>query len=275
MKEQAEEGLTDLHSHLVPGVDDGARTVDESLEGLGRMVDAGYRVLATTPHFDGSLTLDPEKFGRRMEEMDEGWSVLVEAAAARYPDLSLFRGHEVMLDVPAPDLSDSRLHLADGAWVLVEWPRLQVPPGTSRVLERLIDTGVRPLIAHPERYRGIDRELAIVERWISLGAALQVNLGSLAGRYGEGARTLAFRLLRRGWVSCMGSDFHGRPHLDLYVDEARALLTEVDGVDQWRLLTSTNPGRVLGGESPLPVAELSPAGGFWNRIKGFFGTQYP
>ncbi len=264
-------GLTDLHSHLVPAVDDGARSVGDSLEGVGRLVEAGFGTLATTPHVNGSLTLDPAGFEPFMEGMDQGWATLREAVAREYPEVELQRGHEVMLDVPKPDLSDPRLHLGDTEWVLVEWPRLQVPPGTGRVLRWLKDQGVRPLIAHPERYHGVGRELEVLREWTESGAVLQVNLGSLAGRYGDGARTLAFRLLRRGWVGCLSTDFHARPHLKLYVDEARELLEDVGASEQWDLLIRTNPARILQGEEPVPVPEIEPRDRFWNRLKAAFG----
>ncbi len=265
--------LTDLHSHLVPGVDDGARTVEDTLEGVGRLWDLGYRTLATTPHFDGSLTLDEDRFRKAMGPMDQGWEHFCELMKARFPDLVVFRGHEVMLDVPNPDLSDRRLHLAEGPWVLVEWPRLQIPPGSTRVLERLVEQGYRPLIAHPERYHGIDPELSRLHRWKEAGAALQVNLGSLVGRYGDRARTMAFRLLRRGWVDCFSTDFHGRPHLEPYTLEARHTMTDMDGEEQWRLLTIENPSRIVRGKDPLPVNPLEPQGGFWERVRGLLGLS--
>jgi len=259
--------LVDLHSHLVPGVDDGARTVEDVLDGVARMTRVGIRCIVTTPHLEGSLTLDPLAFRRRMEEMDRAWEIASAAVRDAFPEVSFFRGHEVMLDTPEPDLDDPRLQLGGGGHVLVEWPRLQVPPGTVRVLKRLADRGVRPVIAHPERYHGLDRDLTLPRQWRQAGALLQVNHGSLVGRYGVEARNRALAMLRSGDVAVLSTDFHGRRHLELYVQESHAALLAGGGEEQWILLTKLNPRRILEGESVLDVPPIPPQEGFWDRVR--------
>lgn len=262
--------LTDLHSHLVPGVDDGARTVEDSLGGIERMLAVGIRRIVTTPHLDGRLTRAPEAFRVRMDEMDRGWDLLRAAVAERFPAVELHRGHEVMLDTPDPDLSDPRIRLAGTSWVLVEWPRLQVPAGSTRAVARLVAAGVRPIIAHPERYSGLDGGLDLAGEWRMEGAVLQVNHGSLVGRYGPEPRRRAGLLLRRGWVDLLSTDFHGRSHLRLNVRQAEAALKEMGGAEQWTLLTSVNPARIVQDAAPIPVPPLSLEAGLWRRMKTLF-----
>lgn len=265
-----ESSCVDLHSHLVPGVDDGAPSLEAALEAVGRMKAAGVRELVTTPHLRGSLTLDADAFRSRMETMDAAWESVRGSVAEEHPELPFHRGHEVMLDVPDVDLSDRRIRLADTSFVLVEWPWLQVPPETSAVLSRIRFSGLQPVIAHPERYRGLDDELRSVGRWREEGAYLQVNHGSLVGRYGRDARRRAFRLLERGWVDYLSSDFHGRPNLELYLGRARDAMAEQGGEEQFGLLARANPGRLLRDEDPLPVPPLELERGFWDRIKELF-----
>ncbi len=265
--------LVDLHSHLVPAVDDGSRSIDDSLEGLTRMWEAGIGRVITTPHLDGSLTRTPGAVGPTLAAVDIAFRDLAVAARERLPDLVLERGHEVMLDVPDPDLSDPRLRLADTSFVLVEWPRLMLPPGTVDAVARLRATGVRPVIAHPERYRGMAERFRLAEIWRQEGAILQVNYGSLVGRYGAGPRSLAFRLLIAGWVDCLSTDFHGRPHLELHVSRAQALFEERDAVEQFDLLAVTNTGRIAEGKDPLPVPPLRPQRRLWSRLKGLLRTE--
>ena len=262
--------LTDLHSHLVAGVDDGARTLEDSLDGLGRMMAVGVTDVVTTPHAQGSLTRAPAEFEAWIGNVDARWSELSKAAADSFPSLRLGRGHEVMLDIPDPDLSDARLHLGDTSYVLVEWPRLQVPPGTVPVLDRLIQSGVRPLIAHPERYAGVDRGLSLFVEWRRVGARLQCNYGSLLGRYGPAARVAALRLLERGWVDCMSTDFHGRSHLKLFIREARELLGSAGADEAWVILTGVNPRRILQDEEPIPVPLVEMPTNIWGRMRDLF-----
>ena len=178
-----------------------------------------------------------------------------------------------MLDVPDPVFDDPRLRLAGTSFILVEWPRLHLPPGTPQVLKRIAAAGYRPVVAHPERYIGLDAELALVTAWRQAGALLQVNYGSLEGRYGSDARTTAFRLLRRGWVDYLASDFHGHPDRKIYHREARERLLGLGGLDAFQYLTRTNPARIFEDEPPLPVPPLPAEQGFWARVKDMLSPE--
>ena len=260
----------DLHSHLVPGVDDGARSLEEALEAVERMVAAGIGRIVTTPHVNASLTRDSELLGAWLDEVDASWQELAEQVRERFPDVELLRGHEVMLDVPDPDFSDARLRMAGTSFVLVEWRRLQIPPGTEQVIERIVDAGYHPILAHPERYTGIRQNLNYAGVWRSAGAYLQVNHGSFAGRYGPEARGVASELVARGWADYLSSDFHARAHLEIHLSDAESFFAAHDGLKQFGLLTVTNPGRVIENRPPLPVPPLRIRDGFWDRFTRIF-----
>ena len=260
----------DLHNHLVPGVDDGARSLEEALEAVERMVAAGIGKIITTSHVNASLTHDSGLLGTLLEEVDESWQKLAEEVRERFPDVELYRGHEVMLDVPDPNFSDARLRLAGTSFVLVEWPRLQIPPKTTQVIERIADAGYPPILAHPERYAGMKQELASAGAWRSAGAYLQVNHGSFVGRYGPDAHKVASELLARGWVDYLSSDFHARAHLGIHLKGAEKFFTAHDGLEQFQLLTVTNPGRVILDQRPLPVASMTISVGFWDGFTKIF-----
>ena len=262
--------VADLHSHLIPGVDDGARSLEEALESVERMVAAGIGRIVTTPHLNASLTRDSALLGTWLDEVDESWRELAEQVGEHFPDVELLRGHEVMLDVPDPDFSDTRLRLAGTSFVLVEWPRLQIPPGTEQVIERIADAGYRPILAHPERYAGIRQDVNLAGAWRRAGAYLQVNHGSFAGRYGPEARGVASELVSLGWADYLSSDFHGRAHLEIHLSDAEGFFAAHDGLEQFGLLTVTNPGRVIEDQRPLPVPPLRIRGGLWDRFTKFF-----
>lgn len=260
--------LVDIHNHLVPGVDDGARDVAAVLESIERMTEAGIRRIITTPHLTGSLSLDPDRLEERLDEVTSAWEQAAEAIGEHFPEVEYRRGHEVLIDVPNVDLSDGRMRMAGTSFILMEWPRLQVPPGTVPVIQRIVDEGYRPIIAHPERYNGMGNALHVVEQWREVGAHLQVNYGSLAGRFGSDAQATAFRLLRRGWADYMASDFHAHSRLKLYKSEAWAALEELGADETLACLCRTNPARVLSDDPPLPVPPLPAERGFWARLKG-------
>ena len=264
-------GLGDFHSHLFPAVDDGARTIEDALEGIGRMTDCGVKAIITTPHLQASVKADPAHFDLVMEEMDQAWDAVSAAAAKAFPDLDFRRGHEVMLDIPDPDLSDVRLRLGGTDFVLVEWPRLQVPPGTLDVVARIVSSGLTPVIAHPERYSGIDTQLGVVLGWKEAGALLQGNYGSLVGRYGPRAQSLMTRLLEQGLLDYLSSDFHGRPEYHLFIESGIEALLGDGGEAQLELLGSVNPLRLFSGEGPVPVPPLHVERTLLGRLRSWMG----
>lgn len=263
--------LGDLHSHLIPGVDDGAQAVEDSLDAVDRMVRAGVRRIVTTPHLTASLIDDTDEFEVYMAKVDEAWQKAHRVVSKTFPEVDFHRGFEVAVDTPAADLSDHRLRMAGTSFVLIEWPRLHVPQRTERVVQRIRNAGIKPIIAHPERYSGLDSELAVVGLWREAGAYVQVNHGSLVGRYGKVAQRTAMELLKKGWVDFLSSDFHARSGLEPYIREAREALSDMGADEQFRTLTATNPARLLADEEPLPVQPLFVAPGWWDRVKDMLG----
>ena len=277
-------GFVDFHSHLMPGVDDGAPDVAQALEALRAFAAQGAATCITTPHFDASLTKSPEAFSTRMAQFDTAWGILTAARDAacdaardaacdaaptppgRPPLPALARGVEIMLDDPDPDLSDPRVRLAGGPFVLVEFPAMQLPPNAEWALHNIKAKGWRPIIAHPERYRNHDARLTVLSRCRAAGALLQVNAGSLLGQHGDRARAIAGALLSLGWVDYLASDHHARG--DPATGRAVALLRARGAGAQAERLTVENPTRILTGEAPLPVAPLKAreARSWWARL---------
>lgn len=260
--------LVDIHNHLVPGVDDGARHVVGVLNSVERMCQVGIRRIVTTPHLQGSLTLMPDRLDERLSQVTEAWSEASKAIRNHLPEVEYRRGHEVLIDVPEPDLSDVRLRMAGTDFVLIEWPRLHIPPGTTRVLRWICDQGYRPIVAHPERYTNMVNAPDIPAAWRDAGAHLQVNYGSLVGRYGAEARTVAFQILERGHADYLASDFHGQSALKIYKAEAWVELEERGAADSLELLCRTNPSRMLEGLPPIPVPTVGTAPRLLTRLRG-------
>ena len=268
MTEQDAAAYVDFHSHLVPGVDDGARTIEDTLAAVQRMTRMGIRKILTTPHLDGSITQDPEALEARLTEVTRAWEEAADAIGRDFPEVEFKCGHEVMLNIPDVDFSDPRVRLDGTSFVLIEWPRLQVPPGTVQVLERIIAEGYKPIVAHPERYIGIDRSADVIREWRETGAHLQVNYGSLFGRYGAAARSIAGHILKRGWADYLAADFHGQGEQKIYFEEIATRLEDLGAAEALKALCVTNPGRIFRDEEPLPVPLLPPETGFWAKMKG-------
>lgn len=244
--------------------------MSDALHAVGRMTAAGVEGIITTPHFLASWTRGGAHGTATLEFMDRRWKKVRDAVRAEYPELDFRRGLEVKLDVPDPDLADPRTRLGGTAFTLVEWPMFRVPPtGTARALARMREAGWIPVVAHPERYAGIDGGLAVVRAWKEAGAYLQCNYGSLAGQYGAEPRELAFRLLAAGLVDYLSSDFHGHRCYMLRLEPAAAEIRELGGAEQLRLQAATNPARLFEGRLPLPVPALPSAKSLRQRVRAW------
>jgi protein-tyrosine phosphatase len=262
---------TDFHSHLVPGVDDGAADLAGARAAVAAMARDGVATAITTPHFDGSLTLAPSMAEQRLAQLDAGFDALMSDGAVAACGVRLMRGVELMLDVPDPDVSDPRLRLNGGRFVLVEYPGLQLPLSHADYAVRALrDKGWQPVLAHPERYRNVDDSLEQLLALRFAGAYFQVNAGSLVGYHGDEPRRRAAALLARGWVEYGSSDYHGRG--TPAVSAARAVLSARGASEQADLLFCENPARLVRDESPHAVhavgLETKEPRPWWARLFG-------
>jgi protein-tyrosine phosphatase len=260
--------LVDIHNHLVPGVDDGARHIPAVLESIERLTHIGIRRVVTTPHIQGSLTLDTRRLDVRLSDVSRAFDAAAAAIREDFPEVEYRRGHEILIDVPEPDLSDVRIRMAGTSFVLIEWPRLHVPPGTPRVIRWIRDQGFRPIVAHPERYGDMLHKRDLPATWKDAGAYLQVNYGSLVGRYGSAAQTVALQVLEDGLADYLASDFHGQSGLSIYKKEAWALLSDRGAEESLLTLCRVNPSRMLDDLEPIPVTAVSPDRHLLARLKG-------
>ena len=257
--------MLDFHSHLMPGVDDGAADIDESRSGLATMVEQGFTTDITTPHIRGSMTRRPAELARYLAELDAAFEALSTLSSAEFPALRLERGVELMLDVPDPRVDDPRLRLAGSSFLLVEFPFMNIPPNSTIAIREVCAGGVVPVIAHPERYSNMSTNFELIESWRDSGAKIQINAGSLIGQYGATAKRIVWQILEQGWADYMSSDYHSRGRLPSRA--SAAALCERGGAAQLKLLTVTNPQRLLRSEPPIEVEPLDEAQlSFWKKI---------
>ena len=247
--------MIDLHTHLIPGVDDGSHTIEQSVEVLEKFARQGVTAVCCTPHLRASDIEDPG-----CDEMDAILGDLVDAAP---PSPTLHRGFEIMLDVPDPKLSDRCLGLAGSRYVLVEFGRMVPADASVEVLARLVAQGVVPVLAHPERYAVCTPELAA--RWREAGAALQVDATTLLAESRRAERARA--LLEAGCGSIVASDNHGDGRS---VAAAVEWLTSHSGAMQAQLLAVDNPNSILHDTPLAPVPPLRIRRSLYTQLKDFF-----
>jgi protein-tyrosine phosphatase len=199
---------TDMHNHLLPGIDDGSGNVEDSVSFIKELYTLGYRKLICTPHVMAELypntrqTIEPayELLKRRLAE--ENIAVDIRFAA------------EFMVNPEFEDIirQDEVLPFGDN-YVLIEMSYLAPSPNIKQVIFNLMVKGYKPVLAHPERYTYLHNKMEVIDDLASNGCLLQVNLLSLTGVYGKGVKTVAEQLIRDKKVSFAGTDLHHDRHL--------------------------------------------------------------
>lgn len=233
--------MIDVHTHLLPGVDDGSRSIDASVEVLRRFAADGLTTVVCTPHLDAS---------RASAAPHERHDELLAALAAAAPTVPrLVRGFEILLDAPGSDLSDPRLGLGGSTARLVEFARMGLPPSAPKELLRLRMSGLVPVVAHPERYWGCT--VAVVAKWRGSGAVIQMDVTAILGP--RRMHRLAEELLAQGMVDLFASDTHVDQRT---LKTARRWLEEVSNKETADLLTFENPRRLLADDDVLPVPPI-------------------
>ena len=190
-------GAVDQHSHILYGLDDGVKTQEDSLAILRFLEEQGVSEVWFTPHVMEDVPNTTEGIRARFEELESVYR----------GGLRFHLAAEYMIDTLFEERLAARDLLTHGNdTVLVETSAVAPPINLWEVLETMRKAGYRPLIAHPERYRYMDK--ADYKRLHDMGCVLQMNLPSIVGFYGESARERALDLLDKGWYSMVGSDCH-------------------------------------------------------------------
>jgi len=245
--------MIDIHSHILPGVDDGAKTLEEALAMAWLAVEGGTTIVFATPHVSNRQEID------LIEEI-AGWvSSLQQALDKESIPLRLVPGAEVYpmdgiveaIQAGRPlTLGPARRH------ILIDSPFSALPMGLGDLVYQLQTRGVTPILAHPERVQPVQENPQVLEELLHRGLLLQVNTSSILGTHGEAAQDTADILLEHRWVHFLASDAHTtrgrRPGQNDAAQELRAWLPEQDVAD----LVTNNGKRVLDGES-VPTAPLS------------------
>ncbi|AKJ02875.1 protein-tyrosine phosphatase [Archangium gephyra] len=236
-------GLCDLHCHLVPGVDDGARTLEDAVEMARALVDLGFTTVAPSPH------ARPEYASHSRQVVEERLAELREALARAGVKLTLGTNAENFLDeafLRVLGTPEARL-LGAGRYVLVELPYTSPVPTLTDILFRIRLKGVTPVLAHPERSLEFERPGRAAEA-VRAGALLQLDVGALTGRYGGTARKLARTFLEEGLYALGATDLHGPVGAREWVGKALGELRSRVGERAFIRLMATSPGRLLAGE---------------------------
>lgn len=238
--------MIDLHSHILPGMDDGARDLETALHMAALAVRGGVSDMAVTPHCAGD----------RVAQIRERLPRLRAAVEEAGIPLRLYSGMEIF---GGPDtaalLRAGRLLTINGSrYPLIEFAFDSDGDEETQILHSVLQAGYVPLVAHPERYRCIQEDPEQVNLWARMGCRFQINRGSLLGRFGTAAMETAWALTHRGFATVVASDAHSAVRRTPWMRDAWEALEQRISPDAAAWLLQENPRRILNDER-LPGLE--------------------
>ncbi|MEM9732784.1 MAG: CpsB/CapC family capsule biosynthesis tyrosine phosphatase [Pseudomonadota bacterium] len=233
--------MIDLHSHILPGIDDGSPDMETSLAMARMAVAAGTEVLACTPH------VTPGIYDNTAVTILSGITALRAALKEAQIPLHLVAGCDAHV---RPDMveflgKDIHYRLHGTRYFLFEPPHHVIPPQIDSLAQRLVEAGFVPVLTHPERLSWIGKRYDILEKLNHVGCLIQVTAGSFTGIFGSRARELAFRLLEEGRVDIIASDGHNLTSRPPTMAKARDLVAELVGQEMAQDMVRQRPLQIL------------------------------
>jgi protein-tyrosine phosphatase len=255
--------MIDIHSHILPGIDDGSKSMEQTVELLQIARDSGTKVIVASPHSDTQYTYDAAK-------VDE---LIAEAQGLIGDGIKIVRGcdfHLMFSNVNAA-LEDPQTYTINrGPYVLMELSDMMIFPNTTSIWRQLESAGIRIILTHPERNAILQTKFEQIEQWVNEGFYMQVTAQSLLGMFGSKAHKIAVKMMDKGLVHFVASDGHdpvGRPPR---LDHAFQWVTEHYDADLAELLFVDNPRAAVEGRfvtSYTPDIGQEPRG-FLRRLFG-------
>ncbi len=234
--------MIDIHTHILPDCDDGSPDVETSVKNLKMMQDAGVTDVVLTPHFLRNL------YHNSADIIDNRFDLLQKAVLKENLNIDLHKAAEVYLDSKIiDDIEKENFFIGNTKYILVETGMTSFPDDLYEILYHLVRKGYRPIMAHPERYNNIIRNIGVAEDLMFRNVYLQLNAGSFIGNNGKQVQDTAWQMLENGFAHFLASDNHCQS--DEYVlPKAIAEINNEFDESLTTLLTEINPKKMLNNE---------------------------
>ena len=236
--------MIDIHSHIIPNVDDGARSVEETFNILKEAQEAGFTDVILTSHFLLNY------YETNAQELIFWKEKLQEVLKKQGTKINLHSGMEIYITNQMEELLENKkiLTLANSRYMLIELPLATNVKYFDYVVYYLEAKGIKPIIAHPERYKCVQKDPDIVEEYIEKGCLIQCNYGSIVNLYGREAEKTIKTLLKKNQVHFLGSDVHRENGTYLIILDAIKKIRKIIEKNKINELTTINPKKILQNE---------------------------
>lgn len=233
--------MIDIHSHILPYMDDGCYDINDSIESLEKAYESGITKIIATPHFLQG------QFENYKSDVLKGLANLKNSIDESV--VSVTSGSEIMVFPEIVDLlkRGSLCTLNNSRYVLIEFPLDVRVPNVLKLIDDILVAGFVPVIAHPERYAYVQRDVNEAIRYVEAGALLQLNITSLIGNYGNEAKDTGIKLIKHNLIHFWGSDFHTYREIydDNKIKDSLDILRKIVDTEKFIQITEVNPECVL------------------------------
>lgn len=255
--------MIDIHTHILPGMDDGAEDIYDSIDMAALAYECGTTVIVATPHCNipGAFS---NYYGK---EYRDTFQRTKEILKHEVPGITLLAGMEVFTTESLPDLlTEGRIFPINRTrYVLMEFDFGEDPDFADYMLRRVKETNAKPVIAHAERYEFVQDNPDMVYQWKRKGYEVQINKGSFMGRFGRHARQTAFELLDSNLVTAVASDAHSPLRRTTCLADAYDYLRQEYSREYLDILFQTNPQRICNGLTPIQFRAIPPGESYYRR----------
>lgn len=240
--------MIDIHSHILPGMDDGSRSVEESFKMIKEAEIAGFDTIIATSHY-------MEGYYEKERHIREEWvKGLNDGLKRQNINVKILLGNEIYFSENILNLlnEEKAVTLNDSAYVLFETALNAKPINIKDVIYKMLSFKLVPIFAHPERYNYIQKDVSLLYDLKKMGVLFQCNYGSILGRYGEKAKIIMKKMLKANMVQFLGSDCHRENSIYVDVPEALSKINEIIGIAKLDEITSKNPMLVINNKRVEP-----------------------
>lgn len=233
--------MIDFHTHILPNVDDGSKSVEETFNLLKEAESVGFDSIISTSHYIENYYESP------VEERQEWINALSMALKKENINVNLYLGNEVYFSENIIKLLNENkiAKINNSKYMLFEFAMNVKPINVYDVIYELLQNKIIPILAHPERYRFVHQDPGLIYDLIDNGVLMQVNYASIIGWYGQKAEILAKKFLESNMISFLGSDVHRPNTIYPKIPETLERIEEIIGKDKLFELTTLNPSRVI------------------------------
>lgn len=250
--------MIDIHAHILPGIDDGAADIQDALEMAEIAAESGISAIVATPHCNIPGRYDNYYNDHYKEVFDRTYRAIKreKIPVKLYPGMEVFATEDLLTYLKKGKI----ITLAESRYLLLEFAFQEDPLWADEILEKLQEMGMKPVIAHAERYEFVQDHLQIVYQWRKKGYVIQVNKGSFPGRFGRRAQETVYQLLNHNLVSVVASDAHSAQYRTPYLLETYDMLREECSREYREVLFYRNPARICSNRpilmpEPIPFEE--------------------